>query len=159
MQNYDTEERRQKEKFYDKDYANIPRENLFDFINEKNAFTPQQTQRFGFPYWEYHSLKEKGFCLGQLVFKEWGKNMSLVTYFDLSSGFFGNGKFLTFRDSQAKYMPKGGHLDLAEVSVGEKFILELNQKENGSSFIEEIWKIPEGEDIGKILEKILSAKI
>lgn len=30
--------------------------------------------------------------------------MSLVTYFDLSSGFFGNGKFLTFRDSQAKYM-------------------------------------------------------
>ena len=85
--------------------------------------------------------------------------MSLVTYFDLSSGFFGNGKFLTFRDSQAKYMPKGGHLDLAEVSVGEKFILELNQKENGSSFIEEIWKIPAGEDIGKILEKILSGKI
>lgn len=40
MQNYDTEERRKKEKFYDKDYANIPRENLFDFINEKNAFTP-----------------------------------------------------------------------------------------------------------------------
>ncbi|WP_251713478.1 hypothetical protein [Lactococcus ileimucosae] len=119
----------------------------------------EQTKAFGFPYWEYSSLHEKGFCLGQLVFKEWGKNMSLLTYFDLHSGFFGNGKFLTFRNSSSQYMPKNGHLDLSESKVGDFFILELQQKENGPSFIETIWHIPSGEDPSQLLKKIVSQRI
>lgn len=159
MQNDEIERRCQRENFYEKDYASIPREQLFDFLNEKVAFSFSQTQSVGFPYWEYQALHEKGYCLGQLVFKEWGQKMSLVTYFDLSSGFFGNGKFITFRNSASQYMPKYGHIDLSEAEIGNVFILQLNQKERGSSFIEEIWKIPEGENIGKLLEKILSEKI
>ncbi|MFK4960141.1 hypothetical protein ACI1TN_09115 [Lactococcus garvieae] len=158
MPNDEIERRRQKEKFYEKDYANIPRIQLFDFLNEKTAFSFAQTKEVGFPYWEYQALHEKGFCLGQLVFKEWGKKMSLLTYFDLSSGFFGNIKFMTFRNSTSQYMPKYGHIDLSEAEIGNIFILQLNQKENGSSFIEEIWKIPEGENIEKMLEKILTEK-
>ncbi len=84
--------------------------------------------------------------------------MSLLTYFDLSSGFFGNIKFMTFRNSTSQYMPKYGHIDLSEAEIGNIFILQLNQKENGSSFIKEIWRIPEGENIEKVLEKILTEK-
>ncbi|MGL4248162.1 MAG: hypothetical protein ACRCR5_05160 [Lactococcus garvieae] len=159
MQNNEIERRRQRENFCEKDYASIPREQIFDFLNEKAAFSFAQTQATGFPYWEYQALHEKGFCLGQLVFKEWGQRMSLLTYFDLSSGFFGNCKFMTFRNSSSQYMPKYGHLDLSEAEVGDFFILQLNQKESGSSFIEEIWKIPAGENPEQILRQILSKKI
>ncbi|WP_338998203.1 hypothetical protein VNN28_09775 (plasmid) [Lactococcus formosensis] len=158
MPNDEIERRRQKEKFYEKDYASIPREQLFDFLNEKAAFSFAQTKAVGFPYWEYQALHEKGFCLGQLVFKEWGKRMSLLSYFDLSSGFFGNCKFMTFRNSASQYMPKYGHLDLSEAEVGDFFILQLNQKDGGSSFIEAIWKIPSGENPERLLREILLKK-
>ncbi|CAM3026897.1 hypothetical protein GHI93_00195 [Lactococcus hircilactis] len=156
MLNDEIENRRIQEKFYEKDYYNADSNELRNFLNQSRALSLNQTRDLGFPYWEYPKIKERGYCLGRLDFKEWGSKMSLVSYFELSSGYFGRGKFTTYRNRDAKYKPTKGHLDLAETMIGDTFILKLECKEKGNSFIREIWQVDSKVEIEMILQKILN---
>ena len=148
------EARRLKEKFYEKEYSNMDPLFMTEYLNTKRAFTFNQTLDLGFPYWEYSNLQVNIFCLGRLVFKEWGQKMSLKTFFNLESGYFGQGRFLTYRNSKEQYMPTKGHIDLAEAEIGEYFVLKLKSKAGGSSFIEEIWTVEYDENLAESIQKI-----
>ena len=148
------EVRRRKENFYEKDYFSADALFMTEYLNTKRAFTMHQTQELGFPYWEYPNLHETLFCLGRLVFKEWGRRMTLVTFFDLESGYLGSGKFSTYRRKNDTYMPTKGHVNLAESEIGEYFVLKLQCKNGSSSFIEEIWSVEYDENLDKAVRKI-----
>lgn len=148
------ETRRLREHFYEKDYYNSKEESMTDFLNSRRALTLRQTQEIGFPYWEYPSLHENIFSLGRLDFKEWGRHMTITTFFTLESGYFGQAKFSTFRGKNDSYMPTKGHVNLAEAEVGEYFVLKLKSKVGGSSFIEEIWAVDYDENLAEAIQKI-----
>lgn len=149
------EARRLKENFYEKEYSNADPLFMTEYLNTKRAFTFNQTLDLGFPYWEYPNLHENIFCLGRLVFKEWGQKMSLKTFFNFESGYFGQARFLTYRNRKAQYMPTKGHIDLSEAEIGEYFVLHLKSKTGGSSFIEEVWAVEFDENIAESIQKIL----
>lgn len=149
------EARRLKENFYEKDYYHAKEAFMTEFLNTKRALTLRQTQELGFPYWEYPSLQENIFCLGRLDFKEWGRHMTITTFFTLESGYFGQAKFSTFRGKDDGYIPTKGHVDLAEAEIGEYFVLKLKSKTGGSSFIEEIWAVDFDENLAESVQKIL----
>ena len=148
------EARRLKENFYKKDYFTADPLSMIDYLNTKRAFTLRQTQEIGFPYWEYPNLHKELFCLGRLAFKEWGRHMTIVTFFNLESGYFGPAKFSTFRGKNDAYMPTKGHIDLSEAEIGDYFVLKLKNKDGGSSFIEEIWSVDFDEHLAESVQKI-----
>jgi len=145
------EKRRLKEGYYDKNYASAEAEMMKDFLNERRAISYRETIDLGFPYWEYARLQDRNYHIGRLMFKEWGQKMSLQAFFELGVDVLTQAKFTTFRNREGKYQPAKGHVDLSDAMIGNQFILKLNFKDKGNSFIEEIWSVDSEEEAEKML--------
>ena len=52
-------------------------------------------------------------------------------------------------------MPSKGHINLADAQIGDYFVLKLQNKSGGSSFIEEIWSVDYDGQLGQAIQKIL----
>lgn len=103
--------------------------NFENFLNEYKALSSTELKRIGFPRKEFKRPQRPGIYTGTLVAKEWGRKMSIISYFECGEGLLDLVKFMTFRNSQGFYIPPQGELALDRAEVGEKYTLFLKEKE------------------------------
>lgn len=97
-----------------------------DFLNEYKALSQSELEDLNFPRKDFKKPQSPGIYSGTLVAKEWGQNMSLISYFELGEGFIELVKFTTYRNSKGTYIPVKGEVNLTDAEVGSKFTLFLN---------------------------------
>lgn len=57
--------------------------------------------------------------------KEWGRNMSLISYFEVGEEFIDLIKLITYRNSKGNYIPANGEVNLVDSEVGTSYTLFL----------------------------------
>lgn len=100
-----------------------------DFLNEHKALSQLELEGLNFPRKDFKTPQSPGVYSGTLVAKEWGRNMSLISYFELGEDLIDLIKFTTFRNKQT-YTPPKGLINLEEATVGESYVLILDQHQN-----------------------------
>ncbi|MFQ6323630.1 hypothetical protein [Lactococcus garvieae] len=63
----------------------------------------------------------------QLMAKEWGRNMSLISYFEVGEEFIDLVKFITYRNSKGNYLPAKGELNMVDAEIGTRYTLFLEK--------------------------------
>lgn len=101
-----------------------------DFLNEYKALSQSELEGLNFPRKDFKTPQSPGLYTGTLVAKEWGRNMSLISYFDVGEEFIDLVKFITYRNSHGIYMPAQGEIGLENLDVGMTAILYLERKED-----------------------------
>lgn len=101
-----------------------------DFLNEYKALSQSELESLNFPRRKFKTLQSPGVYTGTLVAKEWGRNMSLISYFEVGEEFIDLIKFITYRNSHGIYMPTQGEIGLENLDVGMTAILYLERKED-----------------------------
>ena len=101
-----------------------------NFLNEHKALSQLELEGLNFPRKDFKTPQRPGVYSGTLVAKEWGRNMSLISYFEVGEEFIDLVKFVTYRNSAGIYMPLQGEIGLENLDVGMTAILYLEKKEN-----------------------------
>lgn len=101
-----------------------------DFLNEHKALSQSELAGLNFPRENFKKPRSPGVYIGALVAKEWGRNMSLISYFEVGEGFIDLVKFVTYRNSAGIYMPLQGEIGLENLDVGMSAILYLERNED-----------------------------
>lgn len=101
-----------------------------DFLNEHKALSQLELEGLNFPRKDFKTPQRPGVYTGTLVAKEWGRNMSLISYFEVGEEFIDLVKFTTYRNSNGIYMPSRGEVGLENLEVGMTGILYLEREED-----------------------------
>lgn len=101
-----------------------------DFLNEHKALSQAELDGLNFPRKDFKTPQSPGVYTGTLVAKEWGQNMSLISYFEVGEEFIDLVKFITYRNSHGIYMPTQGEIGLETLNVGMTTILYLERNED-----------------------------
>lgn len=101
-----------------------------DFLNEHKALSQSELKDLNFPRKDFKTPQSPGVYTGTLVAKEWGRNMSLISYFEVGEEFIDLVKFITYRNSHGIYMPTQGEIGLETLDVGMTTILYLERNED-----------------------------
>lgn len=101
-----------------------------DFLNEHKALSQSELKGLNFPREDFKKPRSPGVYIGTLVAKEWGRTMSLISYFEVGEEFIDLVKLTTYRNSHGIYMPAQGEIGLENLDVGMTAILYLERKED-----------------------------
>lgn len=101
-----------------------------DFLNEHKALSQLELEGLNFPRKNFKTPQSPGVYSGTLVAKEWGRNMSLISYFEVGEGFIDLVQLTTYRNSNGIYMPVQGEIGLENLDVGMTAILYFERKED-----------------------------
>lgn len=98
-----------------------------DFLNEHKALSKSELEGLNFPRKNFKKPQSPGIYTGTLVAKEWGWNMSLISYFELGEGLIDLVKLTTYRNFKGAYIPSQGMVALEKEEVGTKYTLHLEK--------------------------------
>lgn len=108
-----------------------------DFLNEHKALSQSELEGLDFPRLKFKKPQSPGVYAGTLVAKEWGRNMSIISYFEIGEDLIDLVKFTTYRNSRGNYMSLKGEISLENAQIGEIYTLFLRCTKN-KVFLEKI---------------------
>lgn len=130
------------------DYKN---QEFQDFLNEHKALSQSELEGLNFPRKKFKKPRIPGVYTGKLVAKEWGRNMSLISYFELGEDLIDLVKVTTYRNTQGNYMPVQGGINMVNAEVGRTYTLFLKETRNKSF----LFRILSGDVNKNLLETLL----
>ena len=84
----------------------------------RRGYSKNQVREMGFPIGDYKFPVGSGVFVGELVMKKWGKQNSLICYFDTEDG-SAYKLCVWFNPNEAhSYRPRQSNLDISRVEIG-----------------------------------------